>query len=837
MGDRKRNYQRLFAILFALHYFAPVFDRIEVSAFGSTALANSAKRQNFDRKLEFPNYFLPQAYRDLPPQEVPQTVVNESKALLEDALASIFRRMLLPVTLQGTNQIAQVRYFPYIQKILKGVDNETKIYASGGVVRSALSYLYAELYEQTHKNPERSVENILRDIIETNEDTIGFRVGGVGSDFDLLLDGPSEKFESTKAKLLEVTNGPLHKLPTGKDKLSKVGLVEQRSMVLEADINPFHKQTERAQRQGGSTIDYVNFDINQGKFVDPSLYPGTVDDFVRGVSHFAPPVSPDAIEDFADTTLRGLRPMFELPQLNLKDDQLLRENLSKIETQLQEGKKLSGRALGQMFKATRNSIQSGAHNRIYRGLPGSLEAQVLSVSNASRAAKTGYFYPEFADRFPLDHRFTRSDELNGIPESALLPYEQFVAEFTDNGSLYHGTPSIESGAAIFRQGLLMSSDTQGTSIQGRGSYFTKSKTIAEQYINTTGVLVDVRVKNNSKIHVMIFDEAYRQNPAVRAIVDRAKSEKKDPFEVLAREHGIDVILQDRKGHVLVQNADIFEPFHADERNLIESRMRTLLTELNNSKASLHQRTRALMGIANLEGLAISLGAEVRRPPSALVSEITNAFLSEPFRGRSDIEMTGHLTQFKEIRSVVSLLNSDHEREAIEKLIEKKTNFSLAGVRPSQRKRAYEALEMMAAASDEAERYRAKKIESMFEWITPGDPGYGSGRINFDPKYGNNLEHLQQYGNLKGSYPNLEARAGEALLRYYEIDREFGPTEDTKLIHSALQKRLDGDPLARIEFEKWVRSKSLKSEQMSDLTGLLEKTHLDCVMRSLQLELR
>ena len=73
----------------------------------------------FDRQAEFPNYFLPEAYRGKSAGQIPASVVQNAEKKLAEAMASLFRRMTLPVEENG--KIVQRRYFEEIGNIALGL--------------------------------------------------------------------------------------------------------------------------------------------------------------------------------------------------------------------------------------------------------------------------------------------------------------------------------------------------------------------------------------------------------------------------------------------------------------------------------------------------------------------------------------------------------------------------------------------------------------------------------------------------------------------------------------------------------------------------------------------
>ena len=91
--------------------------------------SQSSVEGNFNRAIEFPNYFLSEEFRSLAPEQMgklsPEKKVKldkeiiEMRGLLEAALGSIFSRVTIPVVKEGETSASLVRYFEYITNQIK----------------------------------------------------------------------------------------------------------------------------------------------------------------------------------------------------------------------------------------------------------------------------------------------------------------------------------------------------------------------------------------------------------------------------------------------------------------------------------------------------------------------------------------------------------------------------------------------------------------------------------------------------------------------------------------------------------------------------------------------
>ncbi len=500
---------------------------------------------HFDQEREFPKYFLPKEHRGSPAAEIPSDVVRQQAGLLAKAVASILRRVTLPVVPAGSSDAVMVRYFEYISPILKGqAAAELEIMASGGVVRTAIGYLYHLIHQRAVSDPEVSAEKVLREVLADTRDLSGLHVRGVGSDWDMLLRLPAELGAGKDAlmgKLQAAALGVANSAEQNYGMREEEGAVK-RGIFAVGDVKDYDQQTARSSGQGGSTIDLLAFDVAAGQFIEAPDHPGVVEDLVRGLASYVGPQTASSVEDSAKQTIRGLRLFLELPFLSFQDESLLREELSQMIKTVQEGGYMSSKARGQFDKMVRNARYGGAHNRFYRALPGSIESLVLTLVDKLRERENRVLVPEFVDHFPLEGR--DGSELNGLPERLVqhgLPWARF----------YHGTASAENGLAIMRGGLFISKDAQGTAAHGRGAYSSQDLAVAQGYAGEHGVVFELGLKSDRRINILDWP-AHQNDPEILAIAAKAEAAGRNVFEYLAREHGIDIILNT---HILIENAE------------------------------------------------------------------------------------------------------------------------------------------------------------------------------------------------------------------------------------------------------------------------------------------
>jgi nitrogen fixation protein FixH len=503
--------------------------------------------QPFDSSKEFPNYFLPEQYRGRPGSEVPADILKKQRELLDQAMGSVFERLVVPIVPEGEQTVRQVRYFPYLKQRLMKLDPGMKLYASGGVVRTAMSYLYDELFQALEKDPKKDPSKVLEEIAHRKEDLPAIRVRGIGSDFDMLVQSSNGKANELRAMAEHITNSAS---TATNAKINNYSV--KNSFFTLGDVRDYDSQIERSTRQGGSVVDYLAFDIGSQQLKDPPRFPGLADKIVSGHYEFAPPAQGAAPEDLGDSVIRGARTLLELPWLKLDNEEYYRKQIQNLNEGLDKNQALSKRAMGQFAKGIRNSRYFGAHNRFYRAKPETPDADILKLASRLGGGNSSSFLPEFADSRRIDLRKGDHSELNGLPKELLTPVSEFKAKYTDKGVLHHGTPSIENALAILRQGLFLSKGGQGTAAYGRGVYSSPHRNISEGYAGKNGLIFDLQVKDDPRVNILDWEKV-KNHPAIQKIAAAAAEKQRDVFEYLSREHGIDII---KNEHVLIQNSDV-----------------------------------------------------------------------------------------------------------------------------------------------------------------------------------------------------------------------------------------------------------------------------------------
>lgn len=494
--------------------------------------------QYFDARTEFPVLFFDAEERSKI-ENLSEAKVSEKVQLMEKAVGSILNRMTMPIV-DSAGEIQSVRLIPYINEYaLEKSAGDLKLHAAGGVVRSTIAYVYAEMYKEwLNQKDTFNPGFFLAQMASEKGDIPSLNVRGIGSDFDILYEikngKPAANYSKIVEDILNIINSTETKLNLFdyKDDLKK-------TLLTVGDLKEINQQIKRATSQGGSTLDFLTYDIGEGRLQEPSFLQGTISDLVRGYINYIDPVSKSATEDPAKQMIRGFRPLLELPFVIYKDETVLRNELVTLAKTA-----LSPRAEEQITKLVRNARFSAANNRFYRGSENSLEFQINTyLKNKSQLQNI----PRYIDFNSLNFR----DEKNGFkefPKELLMPRASFD-KLTNNGVLYHGTPTIGSGLSIMRSGLFESSSKQGTAMFGRGAYTTPDYSTAEGYKSAEGLIFKIQVKDHPNINIIDWNKI-EKTAFIKDLVKTAKEEKIDTFEYLSKIYGIDIIVN---SHVLVQN--------------------------------------------------------------------------------------------------------------------------------------------------------------------------------------------------------------------------------------------------------------------------------------------
>lgn len=568
------------------------FQLMQVQAMETTPSLDASK---ITIRQDFPNYF---AFLS----------DDEASSYVEQSFTSILQRLKIPHVDPDSNIFTDEQFMEKLNKYTQRLAPGAKIYISGGVVRSLLGYMYKKVYNAHQRflfelNALPSDEQMKGVVCSTFEKIIkgqswkhcygqdekrmlpALRALGINSDLDVLIDFP-EDFEGDKEKVLSdltvfINSAECHLgLRNNKGEIKK-------SIVPIGDVKDYEEQLgdkgkRSAVNQGGSTLDWLAFPIDQQepqqlKF--PEGFPKILTCFLDGKLEYLK--APKKMDDLDKQTVRGLRPFLEIPFLLLTEDgaKVMEDELQLLIKKVRKGGRLSPGAMEQLEKMIRNARFEGGHNRFVKGgsqgnseISGLVQELCLLIRTQSGDKKI-QLIPEFLVNRKIGLR--RDDKGSLRENGCLLSLDEFVEKYTDRGIIYHGTPEINTILYMIRNGLVVSSNDQGTAIYGRGTYADKRLSEAQSYAKTYGVVLPFQINAHENLRILDLNTD-KGKKLLESIA--LKHPDKDAHQVLEVDYDIDVIIAENVNYLLLQNADAIK-FSKDAKILIQAQLDKVKREI------------------------------------------------------------------------------------------------------------------------------------------------------------------------------------------------------------------------------------------------------------------
>lgn len=361
-------------------------------------------------------------------------------------------------------------------------------------------------------------------------------------------------------------------------KLSDVEETLKNSLLPPGDINEYTKQTKNSMSQGGSALDWLAFELSpkEGrKLVEPpsdlkqkaKLQHSIVESFIHGHYEYLESQVEESIAIRIVRVIRGIRFIFEDPAVTILDATVILkelENIEKLAVRDANGKIiLPPNALKQLEKLRRNTNFEGAHNLIYRLDPKNIVLLKFLEISKQFAPPIGdgknVHFPKYVQRAnPLD-KTPATGQYRSEINNLFIDTKTFIADFTDAGTLYHGTP-LAAVPAIIRGGFYISASTQGTAAYGSGLYSTKDRTVAIA-ASPGGIVLPLHINTDQTIKVINLNTINRT--LLEKLEDEARKEgflgihgEPEVNELLKIRYKVDIIIYT---HVLIQNAAVVKP--------------------------------------------------------------------------------------------------------------------------------------------------------------------------------------------------------------------------------------------------------------------------------------
>ncbi len=432
-----------------------------------------------------------------------------------------------------------------------------------------MGYIYKYIHNIKILHPQESIDDILKNLQNERHPLPPIEVLGIGSDLDIFVDfkeSTPPAFQTSESSM-KIHSSPKHSHGSViRNMQTLINSAEEasgmrdhtdslkKSIVPVADVKEYSEQLARATAQGGSTIDFMAFDLESGKFRMPETWikhPQLIEDFLCGIFDYLPPTEGEASDK---QTIRGLRPLLEIPFLRLTHEgevQLAKE-LAILRSKVENGELLSLDAQEQREKLIRNAHFGAANNRLLR-----------SNDQVSKEVQTykGGLIPEFTEMVDPEQRIHESSVsklqksklvFKSLPnggEKYLVDPQTFIKQYTDGGKIYHGTPAFVNALSIIRNGLTASKFNGKWGLTEKldlppdtGAYISPSRDLSSGYSGTTGALLSLPVKKSNALRILDLRPPRVSIGFLKQIEAQAKEEGMDFNLYLAREHGIDLVI-------------------------------------------------------------------------------------------------------------------------------------------------------------------------------------------------------------------------------------------------------------------------------------------------------
>ncbi|MBP6986033.1 MAG: hypothetical protein KBB83_05515 [Alphaproteobacteria bacterium] len=516
----------------------------------------SPKHRSTRTKLvqrEFPNYY-------------EHIAEKEQLPLMEKFMGAVLDSLDVPHVDEGAKELSVEGFFQKIVQLVHQRDPGAKVFVAGGMVRSLLGYNYKKLFKSVeevfslHPGADElmitdTVQKVFNSLIHKGNKRRNFlKALGVNSDFDILIEFSNLKNEQEKNNLIYSVTDFIN---SAEGFLGLAGNISKikKSVVPQGDVQEYQKQfgfMGRAVSQGGLSLDWLAYDLVERKIRMPAGHENILDEYFKGRLNYLHANS--SIKAGDKQSMRALRPLLEIPFAGYDETS---ENLLANELEaLTQASSLSVGAIEQVEKTLRNAQFGSGGNLLAKPDVGDKNRRIRrAAKKVSDTFKTSMPVPlaaEFLERHNLDLR--ESDKHDLSKKGILMPVEEFINRYTNNGNVLHGTSDILNVINMVRNGFLVSNSGQGAAFYGRGFYTTKNEVEANSYANT-GLVIPLQVNQHKNLRILNLDtgEAKRFADEVRRL-----HPFKDLHEVLTSEYDIDIIINT---HVLIQNSAALKLYH------------------------------------------------------------------------------------------------------------------------------------------------------------------------------------------------------------------------------------------------------------------------------------
>ncbi|MEO0336608.1 MAG: hypothetical protein AAF202_09440, partial [Pseudomonadota bacterium] len=240
-----------------------------------------------------------------------------AEARLNRVIHSYYLRAEVPVP-TASGRYGKVRFFEHLQDAVDDIDEKAEIMPAD--VRATLAHIYSRMYREYLRDPRFDISDEMDEIISEEHGIPIYELKGVGSDLDLVVRNHEAKnFAAIKQAVVEASSD------LSGNMTAMVGTQDlTRVMFAMADVQEWRHHTDLSVNQGGADIDWLAFSMRDRQLILPDTQQNIIRAVLQGNYSYLAPAEGYAARDVDKQTLRGLRPLIELPFLRLEDEEVLR---------------------------------------------------------------------------------------------------------------------------------------------------------------------------------------------------------------------------------------------------------------------------------------------------------------------------------------------------------------------------------------------------------------------------------------------------------------------------------------------------------------------------------
>lgn len=537
----------------------------------------------------FPNYFA-----ELAP--------TEAEVFVSKAVSSLFKRIQVPHVQAG--RIVLEQFFERLEYQVHEKDPDAQILISGEGAQNLLAYLYRVIHQAKLKDPKVPIKAILSGIINA-KDPIDLSPFGVATQLKVLI-VPSEKGKRIEEQIIYETKEFIESVRISVQRTGQFSTFSYKSkkypIVSMLDVVDYEKEMSALVSLGGSTLDWLSFQVPNGKIVLPKRAQSIIEEMLGGHYQYFPPTDLKKVKDYDRQVIRAVAPLVQLPFLRLADSSKkeLEKSFQQMSQKIRKGDVLSSSAFRELGNIIQNAQFLGTQDKLQLSSD-DLDRLVVQFFMASaRENRLQSWIPEFT--FRADSKLTEGKDLCGLEESRfLVNTDDFFNNYTAQGIVFRNDLSTESILSFFRKALINGENNAIASFKQN--------------------FIELKIKKGIPLRILDWEKVKNFQKLRQARVD-SDHKKINFFTHFAKSCGIDVIVNDRSA--FIQNVGVvdFPPqlndWISDYRNKMDSVLAEYQDELRNySAADVKNILSSILAYRPFHDIGLLLQLESLKPASDL----------------------------------------------------------------------------------------------------------------------------------------------------------------------------------------------------------------------------